>query len=195
MSRLKLLKFVSCAGVLGRSAGWLLANEKAGEELNAYSFKMKSLSGEEVDLSKYSGKVVLAVNVASKCGYTPQYEGLQELYEKYKDKGLVVVGVPCNQFGRQEPGTASEIAEFCESKYSVTFDMLEKVDVNGDQACDLYKYLTSQDVEPAGAGNVKWNFEKFLIAKNGKVVGRFPSSTKPMGDELIQQIEKQLSAD
>lgn len=197
MSRTGMSALVACVFSVGVSALWGVANDKAspeGKDLNAYSFKMKSLSGEEVDLGKYAGKVVLAVNVASKCGYTPQYAGLQELYEKYKDQGLVVIGIPCNQFGKQEPGSSNEIAEFCKSKYDVTFDMFEKVDVNGEEACDLYKYLTAQEAKPAGTGNVRWNFEKFLIGKDGQVVARYRSGTAPDDDELVSLIEKQLAA-
>lgn len=168
--------------------------KKEDEKMNAHSFKMNSLDGKEVDLDKYKGKVMLAVNVASRCGYTPQYKGLQQLHEKFKDKGLAVVGFPCNQFGKQEPGSAEQIADFCSTEYGVSFDMFEKVDVNGDDACELYQYLTSQDAEPKGKGNVKWNFEKFLIGKDGKVVARFPSSTKPDDKELVELIEKHLAA-
>lgn len=155
-------------------------------------FEMESLTGKKVDLSKYQGQAVLFVNVASRCGYTPQYEGLQALYEKYKDQGLVVVGVPCNQFGGQEPGTAEEIADFCESKFGVTFPMLAKVDVNGEDACPLYKKLTSLKTEPKEAGPVSWNFEKFLVNRDGEVVGRFGSGVKPMSKKLVAAIESAL---
>lgn len=165
--------------------------EKSG--VNAHSFKMRSLSGKETDLGQYQGKLVLAVNVASQCGYTPQYAGLQALHEKYRDRGLVVAGFPCNQFGKQEPGTSKEIAAFCESRYHVTFDMFEKVEVNGEGACELYQFLTAQEASPAGKGKVKWNFEKFLIGQDGQVVARFGSSTNPDDESLIQEIEKRLS--
>jgi glutathione peroxidase len=159
---------------------------------------MKSLGGESVDLSKYEGKVVLFVNVASKCGYTKQYTGLQKLHETYGEKGLVVVGVPCNQFGGQEPGSSEEIKSFCSSKYNVTFDLLEKVNVNDDsgksgKACDLYKYLTSVDTKPAGKGPVKWNFEKFLVDRKGNVVARFGSAATPESAEMTSAIEKALA--
>ena len=164
----------------------------------ALAFTMKSLGGESVDLSKYEGKVVLFVNVASKCGYTKQYTGLQKLHETYGEKGLVVVGVPCNQFGGQEPGSSEEIKSFCSSKYSVTFDLLEKVNVNDDsgksgKACDLYKYLTSVDTKPAGKGPVKWNFEKFLVDRKGNVVARFGSAATPESAEMTSAIEKALA--
>lgn len=157
--------------------------------------KMKALDGEEVELAKYAGKVILLVNTASECGYTPQYEGLQKLHEKYGEDGLVVLGVPCNQFGQQEPGSEKEIAKFCTDNYKVTFDMLAKVDVNGDKACDLYKELTAEDVKPAGKGPVKWNFEKFLIGRDGKTIGRYPSKVEPESDELTGAIETALKAE
>jgi glutathione peroxidase len=159
----------------------------------ALAFNMKNIDGQSVDLSKYEGKVVLFVNVASKCGYTKQYTGLQELHDKYASKGLAVVGVPCNQFGGQEPGSNDEIKQFCSSKYKVTFDMLDKVDVNGDKACPLYGYLTKVDTKPAGKGNVKWNFEKFLLDRKGNVIGRYASGVEPTSAELTAAIEKALA--
>jgi glutathione peroxidase len=152
---------------------------------------MNTLDGESVNLAeKYSGKVVLLVNVASKCGYTRQYQPLQELAEKYADQGLVVVGVPCNQFGGQEPGSADEIAAFCQKNYGVTFDMLSKVEVNGAGQCDLYAYLTNESPFPGAIG---WNFEKFLLARDGQVVGRYKSGVDPMGAELTAAIEAELA--
>lgn len=158
-----------------------------------YEYTMKSLSGEKVELKKYEGKVVLAVNVASKCGYTNQYRELQQLHEKYKDQGLAVLGFPCNQFGKQEPGDSKAIREFCDTNYGVTFDLFDKVDVNKDSACDLYKYLTSVDAKPVGKGPIKWNFEKILIDRNGQVVARFGSSAKPDSEEVVAEIEKLLA--
>ncbi|MBD3672881.1 MAG: glutathione peroxidase [Planctomycetaceae bacterium] len=155
-------------------------------------FKMKTLDGKEVDLSKYQGKVLLIVNTASKCGATPQYEQLQGLFETYGPKGLEVVGFPCNQFGSQEPGTASEIREFCTSNYSVTFDMFSKIDVNGADAAPLYKYLTSKETNPESPGPVKWNFEKFLIGKDGKILARFRTGVKPDDPKVISAIESAL---
>src|SRR5690606_11304743 len=143
---------------------------------------------------KYQGRVVLLVNVASKCGYTKQYEGLQGLHEKYADKGLAVVGVPSNQFGGQEPGTAEEIAEFCESKFGVEFDMLDKVNVKAseEKQAPLYKYLTSEKTNPKHGGDIKWNFEKFLIDAEGNVIGHYGSKVKPESKELTEAIEKAL---
>ncbi|MFO1062852.1 MAG: glutathione peroxidase [Pirellulales bacterium] len=168
------------------------AEENGSGDGKALSFSMKELSGKPVDLKKYQGKVVLFVNVASFCGYTKQYSGLEALFEKYKDKGLVVIGVPCNQFGSQEPGSATEIAEFCQKNYGVTFDMLEKVDVNGDKACDLYKYLTNVETNRKGKGKVSWNFEKFLVDRTGQVVGRYGSGVEPDSKELTEAVEKAL---
>jgi glutathione peroxidase len=158
------------------------------------SFKMKSLDGKEVELTKkYKGKVLLVVNVASKCGLTPQYTDLEALNEKYAAKGLCVLGFPCNQFGQQEPGTASEIREFCTTKYGVKFDMFEKIEVNGDGACPLYKHLTALPTLPKGAGAITWNFEKFLVGRDGKVVARFAPRTKPTDPELVKAIEAELA--
>ncbi|MFK7735799.1 MAG: glutathione peroxidase [Pirellulaceae bacterium] len=182
------------SGLVSQAASPAENKEKA-EKVSAYSFKMNSLKGDEVDLGKYKGKVMLAVNVASRCGYTPQYGGLQKLHEEYKDKGLVVAGFPCNQFGKQEPGSAKDIAEFCSKEFGVSFDMFEKVDVNKEEACDLYKYLTDQETKPKGKGDVRWNFEKFLIGKDGKVIARFGSGTGPDDKELIAAIESAIKAE
>jgi len=175
------------------SAGF--AEETTQPAPPSLAFSMKNIDGQSVDLSKYEGKVVLFVNVASKCGYTKQYTGLQEIHDKYASKGLAVVGVPCNQFGGQEPGTNEEIKQFCSSKYKVTFDMLDKVNVNDDakgKACPLYGYLTSVDTKPAGKGNIKWNFEKFLVDKKGQVVARFRSSVGPKSAPVIEAVEMAL---
>ncbi|TWU00148.1 Hydroperoxy fatty acid reductase gpx1 [Botrimarina colliarenosi] len=159
----------------------------------ALDFTMETLDGEPVELAeKYAGKVVLFVNVASKCGFTKQYDGLQDLHAKYGDQGLVVVGVPCNQFGGQEPGTADEIAQFCSSTYGVEFDMLGKVEVNGEGQCPLYAYLTKESPYP---GPIKWNFEKFLIGRDGEVTGRYASRVTPDSVELVADIEHELAKD
>ncbi len=154
-----------------------------------HEFKMKDIEGKEVELSEFKDKVVLIVNVASKCGATPQYEQLQALSDKYSKKGLVVVGVPCNQFGGQEPGSEKDIKEFCSTKYKVTFPMMSKVDVNGDKEDPLYTFLKAH---AESKDNVKWNFEKFVIGKDGKVVGRFGTKTKPDADEVVSMIEAEL---
>jgi glutathione peroxidase len=155
-------------------------------------FKMKSLAGKDVDLEEYRGKVVLIVNVASKCGLTPQYEQLQALHEKYEDQGLAILAFPCNQFGQQEPGTPEEIRTFCRENYGVSFDMFSKIKVNGEDACDLYKYLTSLDATPKGKGKISWNFEKFLIGRDGQVVARFAPPTKPDDAKVVAMIEAEL---
>jgi glutathione peroxidase len=154
---------------------------------------MNSLDGKEVDLSKYEGKVVLVVNVASKCGLTPQYEQLQALHDKFAEQGLAVIGFPCNQFGAQEPGTPDEIREFCSSNYHVSFDLFAKIDVNGDGACPLYKYLTALDTRPTEKGKISWNFEKFIINRHGEVVARFAPRTKPNDPEVLKVIEAELA--
>jgi glutathione peroxidase len=155
---------------------------------------MKSLDGKDVNLAeKYAGKVVLLVNVASKCGFTPQYKTLEALHEKFAEQGLAIVGVPCNQFGGQEPGTAAEIAEFCSKNYGVQFDLLAKVDVNGENACPLYKHLTSEETNPDSPGPIGWNFEKFLFNRNGELVARFSSRVTPDSPQMVQAIETELA--
>ena len=144
-----------------------------------YDFDATALDGKEVDLDDYRGKVVLVVNVASKCGFTPQYEGLEDLYRQYKDNGFEILGFPCNQFGAQEPGDAAEIANFCSTTYDVTFPMFAKIDVNGDDAHPLYKWMKGQKKGLAGTRNIKWNFTKFLIDRDGNVVERFGPQDKP----------------
>jgi glutathione peroxidase len=170
------------------------AEESKDAVPEALNFKVKSLDGKDVELSKYDGKVVLVVNVASECGLTPQYKDLQAIYDQYKDQGLVVLGFPCNQFGSQEPGTEAEIKQFCTENYGVTFDMFSKVDVNGEKAAPLYKYLTALETKPKGAGKVSWNFEKFLLNRKGEVVARFEPQTKPDSTEVVSAIEKELKA-
>ena len=155
-----------------------------------YDFKVKTIQGEETTLEEYKGKVLLIVNVASKCGFTSQYDGLEALYQKYKDKGLVVLGFPCNQFGSQEPGTEEEIQNFCRVNFGVTFPMFSKLNVNGDDTHQLYVYLKSEQPGFLGSEMIKWNFTKFLVNTNGRVVERFGSSTKPK--ELEEDIEKLL---
>jgi len=154
------------------------------------SFTMNSLKGEPVDLAKYKGKVVLMVNVASECGLTPQYDQLQALHGKYAEQGLAVAGFPANEFGAQEPGSDAEIATFCKDNYGVTFDMFSKVVVKGEGICPLYSYLTKDSKFP---GPIGWNFEKFLIGRNGEVVARFKPNVKPDAPEVIAAIEAELA--
>jgi len=159
----------------------------------ALSFKMPSLDGKEVNLADYQGKVVLIVNVASKCGFTPQYKQLEAIHEKYQKQGLVILGFPCNQFGRQEPGTAEQIRQFCTANYDVQFPLFAKIEVNGGGACDLYKYLTALDLKPKSKGAISWNFEKFVIGRNGEAVGRFASAVKPDDPQIVKVIEAELA--
>lgn len=173
--------------------GAFSAMATADEHECALNFKAKTIDGEQVDLEDYEGNVVLVVNTASQCGLTPQYAGLQELYTKYKDKGFVVLGFPCNQFGSQEPGSDADIKQFCSSKYQVSFPMFSKIEVNGDDAAPIYKYLTSKDVEPAGKGEISWNFEKFLIDREGNLVNRFAPRTRPDDNQLVKSIESELA--
>lgn len=164
----------------------------AADPTTALDFKMKAIDGKQVSLSKYQGKVVLIVNVASECGLTDQYKELQILHQVLSPKGFTVLGFPCNQFGKQEPGTDAEIQSFCETNYKVSFDMFSKVEVNGANACKLYQHLTQQDAKPAGKGKVKWNFEKFLLGKDGKVAARFAPNTTPSDPKILKRIKEEL---
>jgi glutathione peroxidase len=157
-------------------------------------FEVKDIAGNPVTLSKYSGKVVLIVNVASKCGNTPQYTKLQALHEKYSGDGLAILGFPCNQFKEQEPGSEAEIRQFCESRYGVKFDLFSKVDVNGPDASPLFRYLTSGDVPISDKGPVEWNFEKFLIARDGKLVARFRDEVEPDSVEVTNALKGALTS-
>jgi glutathione peroxidase len=152
---------------------------------------MNAIDGTPTPLSKYKGQVIMLVNVASKCGNTPQYTALEALYDKYKDKGLVIIGVPANNFRGQEPGTDEEIVTFCMTKYDVSFPLLSKVSVKGNDICPLYQYLTKSSPKP---GDVSWNFEKFLVGRNGEVVDRFTPKTKPDDAAVVAAIEKALAA-
>jgi len=156
-------------------------------------FTMKDIDGKEVDLSQYKGKVVLIVNVASKCGNTPQYKNLEEMYEAKKDKGLVILGFPANEFGKQEPGSDSEIKEFCTSNYHVTFPMFSKIVVKGAGIHPLYQYLTSKETDPKFGGPIEWNFAKFLVGRDGQIVGRFQAKTKPDTKEVTEAIDSELA--
>ena len=160
--------------------------------MSFYEQQINTLEGSPAELSQYAGKATLVVNVASKCGLTPQYEALEKVYEEYRDRGLVVIGFPCNQFMGQEPGTAEEIREFCDTSYHVTFPITEKIDVNGAQAHPVYQELTQAADADGEAGDVKWNFEKFLVSPTGEVVGRFRPQVTPEDPALVSAIEAQL---
>lgn len=155
-----------------------------------YDFSVTSIEGQTISLSTYKNKVLLIVNTASQCGFTPQYQGLQALYDRYASQGLVVLGFPCNQFGQQEPGSASEIQSFCESRFGVTFPLFQKVDVNGKDAHPLFQYLTKAAPGLFGTETVKWNFTKFLVDRTGKVIERYASLAKP--EDLEKSIQKLL---
>jgi glutathione peroxidase len=160
--------------------------------VNIYDVKIGSLQGGQADLAQYRDRALLIVNVASQCGLTPQYAGLQKLASEYEGRGLVVLGVPCNQFGGQEPGTAEEIAEFCDANYGVTFPMTEKVDVNGADRHPLYQLLTETPDAGGEAGDVQWNFEKFVVGTDGRVSARLRPRTTPDSPELIAAVENAL---
>jgi glutathione peroxidase len=158
--------------------------------MNVFDFQATSLDGKPVDLAQYRGKVLLIVNTASKCGFTPQYQGLELLYRRYQDQGVEVLGFPCNQFGAQEPGTEAEIGAFCEQNYGVSFPMFAKVEVNGDQAHPLFQHLKSAAPGVLGTEGIKWNFTKFLIGRDGKVVHRYAPQTKP--EDIAEDVDRLL---
>ena len=164
----------------------------AGEPRSILDFSMKNIDGKTVPLSTYKGKVVLIVNVASECGFTPQYKDLQELYSKYRDRGFVILGFPANNFGAQEPGTDAQIKSFCSTQYHVTFDMFSKISVSGTDQHPLYRFLTSPESDPRFAGPVRWNFQKYLIDRNGVIVGKFMSAVTPMSKEIVSAMETAL---
>ena len=157
---------------------------------SVYDFTVKNIRGKDVKLDTYKGKALLIVNTASECGFTPQYKGLEKLYEKLHDKGLEILGFPCNQFGAQEPGTEKEIATFCEANYGVTFPMFAKIDVNGDDTAPLYKFLKKQKPGLLGSEAIKWNFTKFLVDREGNVVKRYAPNDTP--ESIAKDLEKTL---
>lgn len=180
--------------LIGDAPSALRADASSSPNTTPLNQDMQTLGGEDVNLAdKYKGQVVLLVNVASRCGLTPQYESLQALHEKFAGQGLAIVGVPCNQFNGQEPGSSEEIAEFCHKNYGVQFDLLSKVDVNGPGACPLYRCLTSEEKNPGHGGDIQWNFEKFLFNRKHEVVERFPPRTKPDSVEVTSAIKRELA--
>lgn len=182
---------VSFAAVASLFAGGIMYGGE-NDDPGVLGFTMKSIDGKEVPLATYAGKVVLIVNVASQCGFTPQYTDLEGLYKKYKDRGLVVLGFPANNFGHQEPGTDEEIKSFCTSKYNVSFDLFSKISVKGSDQHPLYKFLTSKATDPEFSGDIKWNFQKFLVGRNGKIIARFAPATEPLSTEVTDAVEKAL---
>lgn len=181
---------LACVAALALVTLPLHAQEKKTSPL--YALTMDSLAGKPVEFKRYQGKVLLIVNVASECGYTPQYKGLQDLHKKYAAKGLAVLGVPSNDFGQQEPGTNAQIAAFCQKNYGVAFDMLAKVGIVGKQQSPLYRYLTSKEANAKTAGPVQWNFEKFLVGRGGQVVARFAADVEPEDEMLVKAVEAEL---
>ena len=180
-------------GMTGLLAATAIAGAGTATPRDALDFRMKGIDGEEIDLGRWRGNVVLIVNTASKCGLTPQYAALQKLWLDDSAKGLVVLGFPSNDFLWQEPGSNQEIKQFCSIKYRVTFPMFEKIDVKGKGQAPLYEYLTAQDAQPAGKGGISWNFEKFLIGRDGKVAARFSPKTKPDDPAVLQAIKAELA--
>jgi glutathione peroxidase len=162
--------------------------------MSIYDQTLVALDGRPLDLTQFKGKASLVVNVASRCGLTPQYAGLEQLHERFKDRGFTVLGVPCNQFGGQEPGTSEEIATFCSSTYGITFPMTEKLDVNGQSRHPLYAELTTTPDANGKAGDIQWNFEKFLVSPEGKIVARFRPQTTPESAEVVSAVESVLSS-
>lgn len=181
-----MIKFLCCALLLGASV--------MGADKNVFDFTLNSIEGQPAPLAAYKGKVVMVVNVASRCGFTPQYSALEAVYEKYKDRGFVIIGVPANNFGSQEPGTNQEIKTFCTSKYHVTFPMMSKVSVKGDDKAPLYQYLTDKSANPDTGGDIQWNFTKFLVGPDGRVITRFEPDVTPDAPQVTAAIEKALSA-
>jgi glutathione peroxidase len=191
MQRHAVLAFAVCSLLVASAP--LGAGEKGKKVAPVLQFQVADINGKKVDLSKYQGKVILVVNVASECGYTPQYKGLQALYAKHAKDGLVILGFPSNDFGGQEPGTEAKIKEFCSKNYDVKFDLFSKVKTSGNDAAPLYKFLTSKETNPDHAGPVRWNFEKFLIGRDGTVVARFASDVDPESRNLLDLLEKELN--
>ena len=166
------------------------AGEKA--EKSFYDFTVRDIDGREIKLETYAGKVLLVVNVASKCGFTHQYEGLERIYNRYKDDGLVVLGFPANNFANQEPGSEAEIRQFCTLNYGVSFPMFSKISVRGRNIAPLYRFLTGKQTNPEYAGKISWNFNKFLVSREGEIVGRFGTKTDPEDEQLIRAVEQYL---
>jgi glutathione peroxidase len=183
---------ILCALLIVFSFGTTALSNFSYKPKSVLDFTMKDIDGNDVKLKKYKGNVLLVVNTASKCGYTPQYESLQAVYDKYKAEGFYVLGFPANNFSGQEPGTNEEIKEFCTSKYKVQFPMFAKISVKGEDQHPLYQFLTGKRTNPNFAGDIKWNFNKFLVDRKGKVVARFDSKDKPDGEAVTQAIEKYL---
>jgi len=184
--------------ITSAALAWTRVNKSSANEgvtmaeKSVLEFTMKDIEGKSVKLDEYRGKVLLLVNVASHCGYTPQYEGLESIYKKYKDQGLVVMGFPANNFAGQEPGTNEEIKTFCKTKYNVSFPLFAKISVKGDDIHPLYRFLTNKDSDPEFSGEISWNFNKFLVDRSGKIVNRFETREKPESEKIAAAIETAL---
>ena len=172
----------------------IFASALTGAGKNVFDYTLNTIDGQPAPLSAYKGKVVMLVNVASRCGFTPQYTALETIYEKYKDRGFVIVGIPANNFGAQEPGTNQEIKTFCQSKYNVTFPMMSKVSVKGDDKTPLYQYLTDKTANPKTGGDIQWNFTKFLVGPDGQIITRFEPKVTPDSPEVTAAIESALAS-
>ena len=198
---MKLRTLFTAIGALAVSGAALPAQKEVVKEpkdmpakASPLDFTVKTIDGKEQPLSAFRGKVVMFVNVASRCGYTKQYEPLEATYKKYKDQGLVIVGFPANNFGGQEPGSDAEIQQFCKSKYDVSFPMMSKVSVKGDDKAPVYKFLTEEPTAGEFAGEVGWNFTKFLVDRNGNLIARFATQTSPTDEKVVSAVEKALAA-
>jgi len=188
---------ILCAGVLAPALAddSAKSNEEKKMPDSVLGFEVKDIDGNSVKLSdKYAGKVLLIVNTASKCGYTPQYADLEALYQKYHEKGLEILAFPSNDFGGQEPGSEAEIKQFCSTKFNVTFPLFSKVEVKGDAKVPLYQFLTDAKTNPASAGDIKWNFTKFLVGRDGTIIARYESAVKPMDEPVTKAVEEALAA-
>lgn len=186
MNKLFLILFLIVSAILV----YAFISKKGKPTSSIHQFKSKTIEGAEFDFASLKGKKVLIVNTASKCGFTPQYKELEALYEKYKDQNFTIIGFPCNQFGGQEPGSSSEIHDFCTKNYGVSFLMMEKVNVKGDSMCDIYKWLTSKDKNGVMSSSVKWNFQKYMIDENGFLVDYALSFKSPLSSKITKWIEK-----
>jgi glutathione peroxidase len=188
--------FLVCGLLLANQTLPLCAQQKGGgPKSGIYQFQLRTIDGEKVDLGQYKGKVLLIVNVASECGYTDQYKGLQALHKKYAKDGLAVLAFPCNDFGGQEPDGEAKIKAFARKNYGVEFDLFSKIKIAGNDAEPLYKFLTSKDTNPKHSGEVKWNFEKFIVGRDGGIVTRFASDIEPESDEVVSAVRAALKKD
>jgi len=187
------MAFLMIAGLAALGAGGEAPAIGGEHHASVLGFTMKKNDGTPVKLSQYRGNVLLLVNTASKCGYTPQYTGLEKLYQKYKDRGLKILAFPANNFGAQEPGTDAEIRTFCSTNYNVTFDLFSKISVKGEDKAPLYQYLTEHEKDPALNGDIKWNFGKFLVNRKGEVVARFEPGDEPTSPKVTEAVERLLA--